>query len=483
MTDLPYLASRLYGTPLLIARPKLDVILGVMGRKLAGDGLPAAPPVTPLESVARSAQPQITESGIAVIPILGTLVRRSSYLVAASGLTSYFEIEAMAAEAFADPRVKAVLLEIDSSGGEAGGVFDLAARLRSLARTSGKPLWAIADEAALSAAYALACAADRLWLTRTAEVGSIGVVAVHVDESEADRQAGLAYTFIHAGSHKVDGHPHAPLPLTVAADIQTDIDALHAQFIALVAGLRGLGVEAVRATQARVYRGDQAIAVGLADQIGSFREAALALSQAIAPKTRSTHNSHNTPLGGQTTPTTLATLTTFSASRSPQEIFMNDSPQPAPAIEATDMHTDMHTDAHTDFPEAAGPNAPTATQGSAANAAPAAAPSVDEAAITARVESRLRAQLMELTEVAAQAKRLGISVDPAQALARGVTPDALRKTVLGQAAERDAAQDIVAQTQTELGSKTQALADSPLVKAAKKVSSEANPTTHQQGTR
>lgn len=467
MTDLPYLASRLYGTPLLIARPKLDIILGVMGRKLAGDGLPAAPPVTPLESVARSARPQITESGIAVIPILGTLVRRSSYLVAASGLTSYVEIEAMAAEAFADPRVKAVLLEIDSSGGEAGGVFDLAARLRSLAKTSGKPLWAIADEAALSAAYALACAADRLWLTRTAEVGSIGVVAVHVDESEADRQAGLSYTFIHAGSHKVDGHPHAPLPLTVAADIQTDIDALHEQFIALVAGLRGLGVEVVRATQARVYRGDQAIAVGLADQIGSFREAALALSQAIVPKTRST------PLGRQTTPTTL---TTFSASRSPQEIFMNDSPQPAPAIEVTDVTTDV--------PEAGGPNAPTAAPGSAANAAPAAAPSVDEAAITARVESRLRAQLTELTQVAAQAKRLGLSVDPAQALARGVTPDALRKTVLGQAAERDAAQDIVAQTQTELGvSKSQALADSPLVKAAKKVSSEANPTTHQQGTR
>lgn len=467
MTDLPYLASRLYGTPLLIARPKLDIILGVMGRKLAGDGLPAAPPVTPLESVARSAQPQITESGIAVIPILGTLVRRSSYLVAASGLTSYVEIEAMAAEAFADPRVKAVLLEIDSSGGEAGGVFDLAARLRSLAKTSGKPLWAIADEAALSAAYALACAADRLWLTRTAEVGSIGVVAVHVDESEADRQAGLSYTFIHAGSHKVDGHPHAPLPLTVAADIQADIDGLHEQFIALVAGLRGLGVEVVRATQARVYRGDQAIAAGLADQIGSFREAALALSQAIVPKTRST------PLGRQTTPTTL---TTFSASRSPQEIFMSDSPQPAPAIETTDVHNDVT--------EAAGPNAPTASQGSAANAAPAGAPSVDEAAITARVESRLRAQLTELTQIAAQAKRLGLSVDPAQALARGVTPDALRKTVLGQAAERDAAQDIVAQTQTELGvSKNQALADSPLVKAAKKVSSEANPVTHQQGTR
>lgn len=156
--------------------------------------------------------------GIAVLPVLGTLVRRSSYIGTASGLTSYHDIEAMAEQAFADPAVRAVLLEIDSSGGEAGGVFDLAQRLRQLAQTSGKPLWAIADEAALSAAYAIACAADRIWLTRTAEVGSIGVVAVHVDESVADAKAGMTYTFLHAGAHKVDGHPHAPLPAPVAAD-------------------------------------------------------------------------------------------------------------------------------------------------------------------------------------------------------------------------------------------------------------------------
>ena len=232
MTDLPYLASRLYGTPLLIARPKLDVILGVMARKLAGDTLATPPPAALL----RSDSLQITDTGIAQIPILGTLVRRSSYLGAASGLTSYHDIEAMAESAFADPQVKAVLLEIDSSGGEAGGVFDLAQRLRTLAQASNKPLWAIADEAALSAAYALACAADRLWLTRTAEVGSIGVVAVHVDESAADAKAGMTYTFLHAGAHKVDGHPHAPLSEAVATDIQADIEGLHAQFINLVAG-------------------------------------------------------------------------------------------------------------------------------------------------------------------------------------------------------------------------------------------------------
>lgn len=94
-------------------------------------------------------------------------------------------------------------------------------------------------------------------------------------------------------------------------------------------------------------------------------------------------------------------------------------------------------------------------------------PPLDEAAITAQVE-RLRRQLAELTEIAAQAKRLGVTVDPAQALARGVTPDALRQSVLKQAAERDVAQDIVAQAPAPTPAKpqSQSVADSPLVKAA-----------------
>ena len=93
-------------------------------------------------------------------------------------------------------------------------------------------------------------------------------------------------------------------------------------------------------------------------------------------------------------------------------------------------------------------------------------PPLDEAAITAQVEQRLRRQLAELTEIAAQAKRLGVTVDPAQALARGVTPDALRQSVLKQAAERDVAQDIVAEAPQQPQTKPQSVADSPLVKAA-----------------
>ena len=421
MTDLPYLASRLYGTPLLIARPKLEVILGVVARKLAGDTLATPPP----DALMRSDNVQITDTGIAQIPILGTLVRRSSYLGAASGLTSYHDIEAMAESAFADPQVKAVLLEIDSSGGEAGGVFDLAQRLRTLAQNSGKPLLAIADEAALSAAYALACAADRLWLTRTAEVGSIGVVAVHIDESAADAKAGMTYTFLHAGAHKVDGHPHAPLSEAVATDIQSDIEGLHSQFIDLVAGFRHLSPDAIRATEARVYRGEAALAAGLADQIGTPREALAALNQQLSM-------SAGRALVRKAASLSAAQLAEITFS-SPQEISMNDQP---PILPYDDTQV-------------------------TSNPAP-----LDEAAITAKVEQRLRQQLAELSEVAAQAQRLGVSVDPAQALARGITPDALRQSVLKQAAERDIAADIVAQAPAQSTPQPTSVADSKLVKAA-----------------
>ncbi len=432
MTDLPYLASRLYGTPLLVARPKLEIILGVVARKLAGDTLATPPPANVDTGMTGGLQ---NLEGIAVIPVLGTLVRRSSYIGVASGLTSYHDIEAMAEQAFADPEVRAVLLEIDSSGGEAGGVFDLAQRLRQLAQTSGKPLWAIADEAALSAAYAIACAADRLWLTRTAEVGSIGVVAVHVDESVADAKAGLNYTFLHAGAHKVDGHPHAPLPAPVAADIQADIEQLHTQFISLVAGFRRLTPEAIRDTEARVYRGEAALQAGLADQIGTRAEAITALQRQLALSAgRSLRNQ---------TAALSASRTTSRSQPSPKEISMNDHNPVTPLDDAL--------------------------EGSTANPAPVQSPQtppLDEAAITAQVEQRLRRQLAELTEIAAQAKRLGVTVDPAQALARGVTPDALRQSVLKQAAERDVAQDIVAEAPQQPQTKPQSVADSPLVKAA-----------------
>src|SRR6185503_12226817 len=99
------------------------------------------------------------------------------------------------------------------------------------------------------------------------------IVAVHIDESAADAQAGLAWTYLFAGATKVDGNPHQPLSDRARAAIQADVDQLYAQFCALVAANRRISVEAVRGTDAAVYRGEAALRIGLADRVGTLDQA------------------------------------------------------------------------------------------------------------------------------------------------------------------------------------------------------------------
>src|SRR4051812_18047557 len=127
MMNLPHVASRVFGTPLMIARGKLEVILSVLAPRLAGSGLDAAAPETdpaPLSS--------ITVERIAVVSVIGTLVSRSGYLDAASGLASYADIGDAVGEAMADLSVRGVILDVDSSGGEVGGLFDLVEQIGAI---------------------------------------------------------------------------------------------------------------------------------------------------------------------------------------------------------------------------------------------------------------------------------------------------------------------------------------------------------------
>jgi capsid assembly protease len=256
---LPHLASRLFGTPLLVHRTKLDVILAVMGERLG-----VAPPLADLAlPVPKSAT--AAPAGIAVIPILGTLVKRSLGMEAASGLTSYSEIAAMLDAAVADPMVSGILLDIDSPGGEASGSFELARRVREAAAI--KPVWAVANDAAYSAAYAIAASAQRLFVTETGGVGSIGVIALHVDQSIKDANDGYRYTAITAGAHKNDYSPHEPLSDAAKSELQSEVDRLYAIFTEHVAAMRGLDLDAVCATEAGLFFGTNAVVQGLADGV------------------------------------------------------------------------------------------------------------------------------------------------------------------------------------------------------------------------
>ena len=276
MTLLPHLAARLFGVPLAIHRPKLDVILSVLGARIGLADLAAPVGYTP---AARAPGPP--SGKVAVIPIHGTLVRRTSGLDAESGLASYTGIAAQLDAALTSPEVAAILLDIDSPGGESGGVFDLADRIRAASEV--KPVWAVANDMAFSAAYALASAATRVFVARTGGVGSIGVIAMHVDQSVKDAQDGVRYTAVFAGERKNDLNPHEPISNEAHAVLKAEVVRIYDLFVETVARHRGLDADAVRATDAGLFFGPDAVATGLADAVGSLDDALTQLTQSLSP--------------------------------------------------------------------------------------------------------------------------------------------------------------------------------------------------------
>lgn len=297
MTLLPHLAARLYGVPLAIHRPKLDVILAVLGPRIAysssGADMAAPSGYTPPARAAPGLTSQTsanTPPAVAVIPVHGTLVRRTVGLEAESGLTSYAGLSAQLDAALANPDVAAILLDIDSPGGESGGVFDLADRIRAAAQV--KPVWAVANDMAFSAAYALASAASRVFVSRTGGVGSIGVIAMHVDQSQKDTQDGVRYTAVFAGDRKNDLNPHAPLSGEAHAFLQAEVHRIYGLFVETVARHRGLSPSAVRDTEAGLFFGQAAVAMGLADAVGTCDDALDQLLQTVSARPSPVSHTH-----------------------------------------------------------------------------------------------------------------------------------------------------------------------------------------------
>lgn len=218
-----------------------------------------------------------SEGGIAVIEISGPLVSRPSGWCSP---LSYSEIAAAFAGAVADSNIRAIVLRIDSGGGEASGCFDLADQIH--AARGPKPITAVVDDRACSAAYAIASACDEVVVSRTACAGSVGVVAYHEDRSAADRAAGVSIEYIYAGAHKIDGNPHGPLTDQAREAVQTEVSRLYGMFVETVARNRDMTAEAVQATEAAVYFGADAVAAGLADRVGTLADVLFGLPERIA---------------------------------------------------------------------------------------------------------------------------------------------------------------------------------------------------------
>lgn len=259
------------GRPLMV-HPAIGA--QVIGAYMSGavDGVAAIEePITPTN-----------ESHVAILSITGPLVSRPMPGLCDDGPLSYEAIRDAFDRSLADPAVSAIVFRMDSPGGMVSGCFDLTDHIH--ASRGSKPILAVVDDMAYSACYAMAAACDQVWVSRTGGVGSVGVVAYHLDQSGYDEKMGVKVTPIYAGGHKVDFSPHAPLSDEAKSREQAEVDSLYGMFVEAVAAYRGMDAEAVRATDAMTYTGADAVAIGLATHIGTLRDALASLGASDAER-------------------------------------------------------------------------------------------------------------------------------------------------------------------------------------------------------
>jgi len=291
-------SSMLFNQPLLVTPDMLD--LGVrwanqaMSLNIVNIGAAADPKMWDDDHVDRIALQEeqrrtaIASTGIEVIPVSGVLVARGSQLSMCETMTSYEGLRSQLRQAMADPMVERVVLDIDSPGGSAVGAFELATDIRAM--TQQKPITGIVNYSAYSGGYLIGSACTELVVSQTSGVGSIGVIASHLDRSKQEEGLGVKVTTVFAGAHKNDLSPHEPLTEQSLKYLNDVVQESYQLFVNAVADYRGLSVQQVIATEAGLYRGRQGIAAGLADRLQSPQDAVDEISRSVAQSRASRQN-------------------------------------------------------------------------------------------------------------------------------------------------------------------------------------------------
>lgn len=240
--------------------------------------------------------------GVAVIPLRGVITPRASLvsmLFGGGGGLEGFRSDLRAA--LADDEVGSILVDIDSPGGSTSLLTETAAEIRAASRK--KPVVAVANTMAASAAYWLGSQADELVVTPSGEVGSIGVFAMHENYQGFNEKLGVDPTYISAGAFKTEGNPDEPLSDDGRAYFQQTINEFYDQFVGDVAKGRNVSPSKVKGEfgEGRMVTAKRAVAAGMADRVDTY-ERTLARLAAGPPerRDRSAETLHPDPQAGST---------------------------------------------------------------------------------------------------------------------------------------------------------------------------------------
>lgn len=216
---------------------------------------------------------------VAVIPVYGLLTKRGDWF--GDGTDSIGRTLDAAA---ASRSIAGVILDIDSPGGSWGGLVEFAGKVRALRGV--KPIVAVANPLAASAAYWVGAEAEQLVASPSSHVGSVGVYSIHMDLSKQLANEGIRPTIVYAGKHKVDANPYEPLTDEARAEMQRDVDDMYAAFVDALSKSRGVPRAKVMSDfgNGRKLSASRAKEAGMVDLVATLDETLIAMRATRAEK-------------------------------------------------------------------------------------------------------------------------------------------------------------------------------------------------------
>ena len=287
LINYPHIASMVFNTPLYADPTLVRAIKAVLEPRLLGR-MESAP--TSLGMV--QSQPAVEASNnhedryarsltvvgkLAVISVHGILVPRRGVIQACEELISYEYLRGQITAALRHELVEEIVLDFHTGGGSAMGCKEMADFIR--ASTQIKPITAIINFAAYSAGYFLAAACSKIICSPTGGVGSVGVIIETFEVSKWEEEVGIKYNTFYRGGHKNDCSPHEEITQQAVAEIDKRLDKAYAIFTGSVAEYRGLDVQAIIETEARLFDPEEALQLNLIDEIAPAQDAINAIAQ------------------------------------------------------------------------------------------------------------------------------------------------------------------------------------------------------------
>lgn len=288
MSDYARILSKINETNWLITQGGLDTILQIVEDRLILGKLSDEDIMLRLEdSSTNDKRPrQIFRSvnGVAVIPVMGPVFGKGNMLTMMSGATSLQMIQQQLRAAMADTEISSIIMEYDTPGGSSDLVEEFGQEIAMA--SSQKPIYSSVNTMCGSAGLWLATQGNKVYITPSGTMGSLGVYTAHTDRSGADLKSGIKHTYVSAGRYKTEGNPHEPLSASAIAHRQDTVNALMEKFVGAVASGRNLDTEHVRNNfgEGRMFDAQPAVDVGMADGVMSFDHLLASLTQQDKPK-------------------------------------------------------------------------------------------------------------------------------------------------------------------------------------------------------